>query len=336
MRKTSLARGHWIAEDLANEILSTLIKEEQVLLFLNRRGYAPLSLCRACGHRLECPNCSAWLVDHRAISTLKCHHCDYRTKFSSDCLKCGAVDSLSSVGPGVERLEEEVCARFPTARVVIASSDTLSSPTVANEFIRSIKEGKVDIIIGTQVIAKGHHFPLVTCVGVIDADLGLAGGDLRAGERTYQLLHQVAGRAGRETRHGKVWLQTQQPEHPLIKALINWDRDGFLREEKRGRLEAGMPPFGKLAAVIISAYDPETVDDIARIIASTAPYFPNFQVLGPAPAPMALLRGRHRRRFLIKSTKNVNLQKVMKTWLNNIKLPTKVRLEIDIDPYNFM
>ena len=334
--KSNLIKGHWITERLVNEISKTLERKEQAILFLNRRGYAPLNLCRACGHRLECPNCSAWLVEHKSISRLQCHHCDYAITMPSSCLKCGEVDSFHAVGPGVERLEEEVRFRFPAARISLASSDTLSGPARLSEFIKAVQESKVDIIIGTQVIAKGHHFPLVTCVGVIDADLGLAGGDLRAGERTYQLLHQVAGRSGRESRPGKVFLQTSQPDHPLIKALLSWDRDGFLEEEKRGRREAGMPPFGKLAAVILSAKDPRTVDDLASVIAASSPYQPDLQILGPAIAPIAVLRGRHRRRFLVKCPKNINIQKIVKSWLGNLKIPSNAKVEIDIDPYNFM
>ena len=212
------------------------------------------------------------MVEHKSISRLQCHHCGYSISIPSSCAKCNAVSSFHAVGPGVERLEEEVRFRFPSARILVASSDTLSGPIRLGEFIKAVQDSKVDIIIGTQVIAKGHHFPLVTCVGVIDADLGLAGGDLRAGERTYQLLHQVAGRAGRESRPGKVFLQTYQPDHPLIKSLISWDRDGFLNEEKAGRREAGMPPFGKLAALILSAKDSKTVDDLASVIAASSPY----------------------------------------------------------------
>ena len=334
--KSNLIKGQWITKRLVDEISKTLERKEQTILFLNRRGYAPLNLCRACGHRLECPNCSAWLVEHKSISRLQCHHCDYAITMPSSCFKCAAVDSFHAVGPGVERLEEEVRFRFPAARISIASSDTLSGPVRLSEFINDVQELKVDIIIGTQVIAKGHHFPLVTCVGVIDADVGLAGGDLRAGERTYQLLHQVAGRSGRESRPGKVFLQTSQPDHPLIKALLSWDRDGFLEEEKRGRREAGMPPFGKLAAVILSAKDPRIVDNLASIIAASAPYNSGVQILGPAIAPIAILRGRHRRRFLVKCSKNINIQKILKSWLQKIKVPSNAKVDIDIDPYNFL
>jgi primosomal protein N' (replication factor Y) len=236
----------------------------------------------------------------------------------------------------VERLAEEIYERFPDARVHIASSDTLARPDAAAEFTRSVLAGEVDIIIGTQVVAKGHHFPLLTTVGVVDADLGLAGGDLRAAERTYQLLHHVAGRAGREDRPGTVFLQTHQPENSVMRALIDWDRDGFLAAESRAREAAGMPPFGRLVALIVSARDAASADDVARMLARSAPRFTDVQVLGPAPAPLSLLRGRHRRRLLLKAGRTVNVQRVVRDWFTGLKLPSAVRVSVDVDPYSFM
>jgi primosomal protein N' (replication factor Y) len=336
MRREGPERGRWVAPELLRAIIGSLDRGEQALLFLNRRGYAPLTLCRTCGHRLECPNCSAWLVEHRLTQRLQCHHCGYATGRPKECRECGALDSLAASGPGVERLAEEIYARFPDARVHIASSDTLSGPNLAAEFVRSVQAGEVDIIIGTQVVAKGHHFPMLTTVGVVDADLGLAGGDLRAAERTYQLLHQVAGRAGREERLGTVFLQTHQPENPVIRALVDWDRDGFLAEESRGREAASMPPFGRLVALIVSARDPGVADEAALILARSAPRFSDVQVLGPAPAPLSLLRGRHRRRLLLKAGRTVNVQKVVRDWLASLKLPSAARVTVDVDPYGFM
>jgi primosomal protein N' (replication factor Y) (superfamily II helicase) len=336
MRSAGPERGRWVAPELVRATIASLDRGEQAMLFLNRRGYAPLTLCRACGHRLECPNCSAWLVEHRLTQRLQCHHCGYMSGRPSECRECAAVDSFVPSGPGVERLAEEIYERFPDARVQIASSDTLSGPTVAAEFSRSVRAGEVDIIIGTQVVAKGHHFPLLTTVGVIDADLGLAGGDLRAGERTYQLLHQVAGRAGREDRAGTVYLQTHQPENPVMRALIDWDRDGFLAEEARAREAAGMPPFGRLVALIVSARDAGPADEAARLLARAAPRFSDVQVLGPAPAPLSLLRGRHRRRLLLKAGRSVNVQRVVRDWLSGMKLPSAARVSVDVDPYGFM
>ena len=336
MRRDGPERGRWIAPRLVRAVTGSLERGEQAMLFLNRRGYAPLTLCRACGHRLECPNCTAWLVEHRLSHRLQCHHCGYTAGRPRDCPECGVADSLAASGPGVERLAEEVYDRFPDARVHIASSDTLSGPAAAAEFVRSVQAGETDIIIGTQVVAKGHHFPMLTTVGVVDADLGLAGGDLRAGERTYQLLHQVAGRAGRAQRPGHVYLQTHQPESAVMRALVDWDRDGFLAEEARAREAAGMPPFGRLVALIISARDPGPADAAARIIARAAPRFSDVHVLGPAPAPLALLRGRHRRRLLLKAGRSVNVQKVVRDWLAPLKLPSAARVSVDVDPYGFM
>ena len=328
--------GAWISPKLQQAIKATINREEQVLLFLNRRGYAPLNICTVCGYRNECPSCSSWLVEHRSKSRLQCHHCGYKIKVPTTCSECGAVDSLTAAGPGVERIAEEVIELFPDARVGIASSDTLSSRQALIDFLKSVKEREIDIIIGTQVIAKGHHFPLITCVGVLDADLGLAGGDLRAGERTYQMLHQVAGRAGRENRLGEVWLQTRQPDNPLMQALSNWDREKFLNLEKQSRNEAEMPPFGRLVSLIVSSTNEIEADQTARILAASAPVTPRAQILGPAPSALAFLRGRHRRRFLIKADKTLNVQKMISDWLGALKIRSSSKIEIDVDPHSFI
>ena len=320
---------------LQKAIQATLERDEQVLLFLNRRGYAPLNICKVCGYRNECPSCSAWLVEHRSKSRLQCHHCGYNVKVPTHCPECGAEDSLVAAGPGVERIEEEVSQLFPNARTGIASSDTLSNGPALTNFLQLVKQREIEIIIGTQVIAKGHHFPLITCVGVLDADLGLAGGDLRAAEKTYQMLHQVAGRAGREERAGKVWLQTRQPDNPLMQALSNWDREGFLRLEKQARSEAGLPPFGRLVSLIISSKNETEADQIARLLAASAPSTPRAQILGPAPSGLAFLRGRHRRRLLIKADKKLNVQKMISDWLGGLKIRGSTKVEIDIDPQSF-
>ena len=336
LRRTPPERGRWLSPPLVRAVEAALADGEQALLFLNRRGYAPLTLCRACGHRLECPHCSAWLVEHRLLGRLQCHHCGYTATRPETCRECGAVDSFVASGPGVERLAEEVYLRFPDARVQIASSDTLAGPAGAAELVRAVEDGEVDILVGTQVIAKGHHFPLLTVVGVVDADLGLAGGDLRAGERTYQLLHQVAGRAGRAERRGRVLLQTHDPGSAVMQALVSWDRDGFVAEEARARENAGQPPFGRLVAVVVSAPDAARADAAASLIARHAPRFDGVTVLGPAPAPLALLRGRHRRRLLLKAGRQVNVQKVVRDWLAPLKLPGGASLAVDVDPYSFM
>jgi primosomal protein N' (replication factor Y) len=335
LRRDRPERGRFLAPTLVRAIERTLADGEQALLFLNRRGYAPLTLCRACGHRLECPNCTAWLVEHRLLGRLQCHHCGFSGRMPKTCAACGAEDSFVASGPGVERLAEEVLTRFPEARFQIASSDTIAGPDQAAEFVRAVNAREIDVIVGTQIVAKGHHFPWLTLVGVVDADLGLAGGDLRAGERTYQMLHQVAGRAGRAERPGRVLLQTHVPENPVMAALAAGDRDRFLDYEAAQRRDAGMPPFGRLAGLVVSAPDAARADAAARAIARAAPRLDGVSVLGPAPAPLALLRGRHRRRLLVKARKEINLQRVLRDWLTPIKLENAVRLAIDVDPYSF-
>ncbi|MGF1611326.1 MAG: primosomal protein N', partial [Kiloniellales bacterium] len=326
----------WLSPTLRQAVGETLSAGEQVLLFLNRRGYAPLTLCRACGHRLTCPNCTAWLVEHRLTGKLQCHHCGYWSGLPDRCPECGAVDSLAACGPGVERLAEEVAALFPKARRAVMSSDTLLGPADATALVQAMQAGEIDLLIGTQIAAKGNHFPRLTCVGVVDADLGLAGGDLRAAERTYQLLGQVAGRAGRADHPGRVLIQTFEPDHPVMQALVAGDRDRFLAAETKDRQRAGLPPFGRLAALILSGPDPQPLDDACRRLARAAPRQEGVEVLGPAPAPLAILRRQHRRRFLIKTRRDIAPQGVIRAWLAAVSLPRQVKLRIDIDPYSFL
>ncbi|MDP6428807.1 MAG: primosomal protein N' [Rhodospirillales bacterium] len=336
MRQDKPERGRWLSPSLVGALGRTFGAGEQALLFLNRRGYAPLTLCRKCGHRLQCPQCSAWLVEHRLLKRLQCHHCGYAARQPDACDECGAEDQFTACGPGVERLAEEVAERFPDINAALAASDTIYTPAQAEELVRRIEEREVDLIIGTQIIAKGYHFPYLTLVGVVDADLGLAGGDLRAAERTFQLLYQVAGRAGRAQRPGQVLVQTYMPEHPVIRALAGGDREGFLAAEAKDREGAGMPPFGRLVGIILSAIDEALVDEAARALGRSAPRSAEIQVLGPAPAPLALLRGRHRRRFLVKAGRRVNIQERIRSWLKATPLPKKVRVQTDVDPYSFM
>ena len=336
LRRYSLARQSWLAPPLREALMDTLKAHEQSLLFLNRRGYAPLTLCRACGHRLDCPNCSSWLVEHRFQGRLNCHHCGYFTQMPTSCPACGAEDRMTACGPGVERLAEEVGALWPEARVEMMTSDTIWSPSAAADIVRRVQAHEIDILIGTQLVAKGHHFPNLTLVGVVDADLGLGGGDLRAAERTYQLLHQVAGRAGRESRPGRVLLQTHHPEHPVMVALASGARDAFMSAEAEQRKHGNWPPFGRLAAIIISGPDESDVDEVARRLSRSAPQAQDFKVLGPAPAPLALLRGRHRRRLLVRTTRSVRIQDRLQPWLASVRPPNAVRVQVDIDPYSFL
>ena len=336
LRRAAPPRGHWLSPPVVEAMRQTLARGEQSLLFLNRRGYAPLTLCRACGHGIECPQCSAWLVEHRFRRTLICHHCGYVEPPAQACKYCGAADQFVACGPGVERLAEEALAQFPEARLELFTSDSLLNRDEATAAVERMVNGEIDILIGTQMAAKGHHFPNLTLVVVVDADLGLNGGDLRAAERTFQLLYQVAGRAGRDERPGQALVQTHAPEHPVMQALISGDRDRFVSAELADRRLAGMPPFGRLAALIVSGPDPAAVDNVCTALARRAPHQDGVTVLGPSVAPLALLRGRHRRRFLLKTTREIAVQPLLHAWLQHIALPGAVRLQIDVDPYSFL
>ena len=336
MRETPPARGHFLAPPLIEAVRATLARGEQAMLFLNRRGYAPLTLCRHCGHRMQCPNCTAWLVEHRARRELQCHHCGHAVPIPEECPACGAANSLTAVGPGVERITEEAAALFPEARRLVMASDTMPGPHAAAEASRAIEAREVDLIIGTQIVAKGWHFPHLTLVGVVDADLGLAGGDLRAAERTVQLLHQVAGRAGRAEAPGRVLLQTFSPEHPVMQALVAGDLAGFMASEAAQRRPGHWPPYGRLAALIVSADSALAADALARDLGRAAPYGDGLEVLGPAPAPLAILRGRHRRRLLLKTRRDVAVQPILRAWLAKVPVPRGGRVDVDVDPVSFL
>ena len=336
LRDAPPERGRFLSPVLVAAIDETLGRGEQAMLFLNRRGYAPLTLCRACGHRMQCPNCTAWLVEHRARRALSCHHCGHTEPIPPLCPSCGAEHSLVPIGPGVERITEEVEAVFPDARRLVMASDTLPGPHAAAEAARRIAAREVDLIIGTQIVAKGWHFPHLTLVGVVDADLGLAGGDLRAAERTVQLLHQVAGRAGRAEAPGRVLLQTFSPEHPVMRALVGGDLRHFMDTEAESRRPGGWPPYGRLAALIVSADAAQAADAVARDLGQTAPRGDGIRVLGPAPAPLAILRGRHRRRLLLKTRRDVAVQPILREWLERVRVPGGARVDIDVDPVSFL
>lgn len=320
---------------LLNEIERTFERGEQSLLFLNRRGYAPLVLCRKCGHRFQCPNCSAWLVEHRDGKRLECHHCGYRIPAPDACPVCGEEGELTSCGPGVERIGEEIAARFPAARRLVVSGDLNATASEMAELMRRIHDREVDIVIGTQILTKGHNFPDLTLVGVVDADLGLAGGDLRAGERTFQMLHQVAGRAGRADKKGRVFLQTFDPDNNIMRALESGDADDFLDAEIRTRELLKMPPFGRLAGIVVSASSRETAQRAANLLGRRAPAGDGVRVLGPTPAPLALLRGKYRFRLLLQTGRRVKIQAVLQDWLSRVSLPSSVRVQTDVDPYSF-
>jgi primosomal protein N' (replication factor Y) len=336
MRATPPERGKFLAPPLVEAMRAVFARGEQAMLFLNRRGYAPLTLCRACGHRMQCPNCTAWLVEHRARRILQCHHCGHTVPIPPACPECGAQHSLTAVGPGIERITEEARESFPEARLLVMASDTLGGPAAAAEAARAIEAREVDLIIGTQIVAKGWHFPHLTLVGAVDADLGLAGGDLRAAERTVQLLHQVGGRAGRAAARGRVLLQSFAPEHKVMRALISGDLEAFRDSEAAERRPGHWPPYGRLAALIVSADSAEAADVAARELGRAAPVAEGVEVLGPAPAPLAILRGRHRRRLLLKARREVSVQPLVRAWLAGVKLGRGVRVEVDIDPVSFL
>ncbi len=337
MRTEDLPGSHWISPQLQDAVRKRLELGEQSLLFLNRRGYAPVTICRACGHQIGCDHCDARMVEHRFQKRLVCHQCGETKPMPVACPSCEAVDRLAPVGPGVERLGEETANLFPEARVAVLSSDLFGSARAMKEQIVAIANGEADIIIGTQLVAKGHNFPLLTLVGVIDADLGLQGSDLRAAERTFQLMRQVAGRAGRSTRKGEALLQTFQPEHPVIRATLGGDEEAFWRAEAEERRLAGVPPYGRMAGIVLSSPNVQEVFDVGSALARNDGPLRQIgaQVYGPAPAPIARIRGRHRVRLLVKASKSVALQPALAVWVAQLKLPNSLRLSIDIDPQNF-
>ena len=336
LKETPPERDRWLSPPLVRAVAETLARGEQTLLFLNRRGYAPLVLCRSCGEKLTAPDTDSWLVEHRYSGRLICHLTGFSMLKPKACPHCKAVDSLVSIGPGVERVEEEVRQLFPDARVAVFSSDTVMDAEGARALIGTMERGEIDILVATQAAAKGHNFPNLTLVGVVDADLGLRGGDLRAAERTYQLLAQATGRAGRAERPGRALLQTYAPDHAVMQALKAGDRDGFVAVEMAEREAAKLPPFGRLAAIIASGPDAEQLETYVRALAAAVPNTTDVEVYGPADAPLALIRGRRRKRFLIRADRTVDLQAFLAAWRARVRIPGAIRVTIDVDPYSFL
>ena len=336
MRETPPEPGRWLSPPLVKAVSVALARGEQSLLFLNRRGYAPLVLCRACGEKMKSPDTDSWLVEHRYTGRLVCHLTGFSMKKPDACPHCQAKDSLVSIGPGVERVEEEARHLFPDARIAVFSSDTVFDAAGARALVDSMAAGEIDILVATQAAAKGHNFPNLTLVGVVDADLSLRGGDLRAGERTFQLLAQAAGRAGRHEKPGRALLQTYSPEHGVLQALKAQDRDAFVEAEMAMRQEAGLPPFGRLAAVIASGPDPVALEAYCHALAAATPNADGVEVFGPADAPLGLVRGRRRKRFLVRADRSVDLQGFLAAWRARAKVPNSVRVVFDVDPYSFL
>lgn len=337
LRRAPPPRGGFLSPKLVQAMRQTLERQEQSLLFLNRRGYAPLTLCRVCGHRFGCPVCSAWLVEHRFRGQLVCHHCGHSEKRPDACPECGTFDHLVACGPGVERIAEEVVGHFPEARTIVLSSDMLGGVRRLRLELEAIAKGEADIVIGTQLVAKGHNFPNMTLVGVVDADLGLANGDPRAAERTFQLLSQVTGRAGRTGKKSLGLLQTYQPDHPVMQAIVSGNAETFYEREIAERERAALPPFGRLAGVIVSAASRAEAETHARALRRSAPEADDIFVLGPAEAPLALVAGRHRFRLLIHGQRRADMQAYIRAMLAaGPKVRGSVRVQVDIDPQSFL
>jgi primosomal protein N' (replication factor Y) len=337
MRRHAPQRGGFLSPVLLRAIGKTLENGHQSLLFLNRRGYAPLTLCRVCGHRFQCPQCSSWLVEHRFRNQIQCHQCGYHEPTPEACPECGTLDHLVACGPGVERIAEEVEKHFPDARTIVMSSDLLGGVKRLRLELDAIARGDADIVIGTQLVAKGHNFPLMTLVGIIDADIGLANGDPRAAERTFQLLSQVTGRAGRTGLKSHGLLQTYQPQHPVMQAIVSGDPTAFYEREISEREKAILPPFGRLASIIVSAEGRADAELHARGMRAAAPHISGISVLGPAEAPLALVRGRHRFRLLIHGRRNSDMQAFLQVMMDRgPKIRGSVHVQIDVDPQSFL
>lgn len=329
-------KGKWLSPKLVRGAAEALLRGEQALFYMNRRGYAPLTLCRACGHRMKSPETESWLVEHKYSGRLVCHLTGFSMPKPKACPECLTPDSFTSIGPGVERIEEEVREHFPEARIEIFSSDTTPNGDAVRDLVARMENNEIDILIGTQIVAKGHNFPNLTFVGVVDADLGLKGGDLRAGERTFQLVSQVAGRAGRHEKKGRALIQTYAPHEPVMQALAAQDRDAFFAAEIAEREAAGMPPYGRLAAVIVSAPSEQLANEASKTMGEKAPIVEGLDLWGPAPAPLSVIRGMHRRRFLIRANRGVDVSAFLAAWAGRVKLHSAVRVQIDVDPYSFL
>jgi primosomal protein N' (replication factor Y) len=329
-------KNRWLSPRLVQACAEALSRGEQSLFYMNRRGYAPLTLCRACGHRMKSPETESWLVEHRYSGRLVCHLTGFSMPKPKACPECLTPDPFTSIGPGVERVHEEVSELFPHARIEIFSSDTAPNGEAVRDLVARMEQGEIDILIGTQIVAKGHNFPHLTFVGVVDADAGLKGGDLRAGERTFQLISQVAGRAGRHEKKGRALIQTYAPHEPVMQALAAQDRDAFMMAEAHEREAAGMPPYGRLGAVIVSAPSDQLANDAAKALGEKAPHTEGLDLWGPAPAPLSVIRGMHRRRFLVRADRGVDLSAFLSAWMSRVKLHSAVRVQVDVDPYSFL
>ena len=319
---------------LCDAIADTLNAKQQVMLFINRRGFAPITQCKKCGWVAMCPECSVGMTYHKRLNKLLCHMCGRTMELPKKCPECGG--EVSQFGVGLERIEQEVSARFPNARTALVSSDTIMTRQTLERLVAKMENGEIDIVIGTQILAKGHHFPNLTLVGVVDADMGLYGTDFRAGEHTFQQLFQVAGRAGRGKFPGRVLLQTYQPDNPVLTAICNCDRDSFIKNDMESRRSAKMPPFGQLIAVIVEGEKEQTLKSFCETLAASAPKLNGGKIMGPIAAQIYQIRNWYRMRFLIAGDANAKLQPVVSHWLSTVRTPANIRIKIDVNPQNFM
>ena len=337
LNKSPPKKDSWLSEVMINELKKRFRKNEQSLIFLNRRGYSALTLCRKCGYRVQCKNCNSWLVEHKKSNTYLCHHCGFKKLLSKKCENCNETEMVSC-GPGVEKITEEIQTIFPTAIVENISSDSIKNLDDFNKTIEKISLGNVNIIVGTQILAKGYDFPKLNFVGIVDGDVGLYGGDLRSSEKCFQLLSQVSGRAGRHIKNekGLVFLQTYYPGNSVIKSIKKMDRKMFFKEELSYRKSAFMPPFSRLISIILSSKSEKLLNEFSFNLLEKSPKYNEISVLGPAPAPLNFVRGRYRMRFLVRSSKNINLQNIVRNWIGLISIPGSIRLNVDVEPHNFM
>lgn len=328
-------KDEWISSELRGLMVENYNNKKQTLLFLNRRGYAPMTFCGECRHKVGCPNCNFNLVEHRNKRNLQCHYCGYVTDIFTECPHCGNRDKLTAIGPGVERLEQELATFLPNAKVTILTSDTVINQKKVVQVLESIANNQVDVIIGSQMVTKGLHFPNLELVGVVDAESNVFGGDIRALERMYQVLHQVAGRAGRQSIDGKVVIQTLDPKNAHLQNLKIWNRQGFIDAELEDRKAANMPPYSRVVIITASSLSEKCNIDFCNKLAIYIPQLADVRILGPSLAPIFMLRRRYRHRFVVIAPKSTNIQSVIKQWLNTVKKPANIKIKIDVDPYNF-
>lgn len=332
MKNSDLEKGCFISKELEKEMQNCLENKKQILLFLNRRGYAPLTLCKSCGHKISCKDCSSYMSYHQSLNKLICHHCGSESKFNIACENCEEEDSFVTLGAGVERIHEEVKSLFPLSKTALMTSDSLNNQEESTKIIEKIINNEVDVIIGTQIIAKGHHFPNLSLVGIIDGDSSFNNANLRAGEKSFQLLTQVIGRAGREKHPAKIFLQSYNINNLVFKYIIEQNRDDFFNLEIQNRQIMQMPPFGKMIAIIFISKNEDLAINCGKMIVSHFPNQENIEIFGPAPMPISKIRKNYYYRVLVKSDKKLNIQKLINNIISSFKTPNQVRIKIDVDP----